>query len=223
VAGGELIPLYIRFSENEIKPGGVREFSGSVATYEVDKNKKFSSLGNYRGEKFANKTSRCSGFSSPGIAKGEKFVSREALRYATSSKLGATWSFGFLLLAFLVIQIITGLFLACFYVPTGVEAFDSVHATIFRRVHYGWLAWYLHCNTASFLFIFLYGHLIRGVYYRAYYRKSMWLSGCVLFVAMMAAAFSGYVLPWGSMSFWAVTVITNFFTTIPVVGLGIAK
>ena len=135
----------------------------------------------------------------------------------TPTSLTYFWNFGSLLGFALTIQIITGFFLAMHYISDGNMTFLNIfHIT--RDVNYGWLLRYTHANCASLLFIFIYIHICRGLYYGSYLRKSLWFSGWILLVLMMITAFVGYVLPWGQMSFWGATVITNFFSAIPNVG-----
>lgn len=129
------------------------------------------------------------------------------------------WNFGSLLGACLVIQIITGITLAMHYTPNIDLAFVSVEH-IMRDVHYGWLIRYLHANVASFFFIFVYLHIGRGLYYGSYRspRVLLWSIGVIILVLMMATAFLGYVLPYGQMSLWGATVITNLLSAIPWIG-----
>jgi ubiquinol-cytochrome c reductase cytochrome b subunit len=121
------------------------------------------------------------------------------------------------------IQIITGVFLAMHYTPNIDLAFASIEH-IMRDVNYGWLIRYFHSNGASMFFIVVYIHIARGLYFGSYLkpRHLLWKSGVVLFIVMMATAFMGYVLPWGQMSFWGATVITNLFSAIPFIGESIA-
>jgi ubiquinol-cytochrome c reductase cytochrome b subunit len=137
----------------------------------------------------------------------------------TPKNLNYWWSFGGLLSLALVIQLVTGIVLAMHYVAHGSMAFDSVEH-IMRDVNSGWLLRYLHANGASLFFAAVYVHIARGMYYGSYKspREILWMLGVVIFLVMMATAFMGYVLPWGQMSFWAATVITNLFTAIPVIG-----
>jgi len=134
------------------------------------------------------------------------------------------WSFGSTAGLCLVIQIITGIFLAMHYTPHIDLAFSSVEH-IMRDVNNGWLIRYLHANGASMFFIVVYCHIFRGLYYGSYMypRGTLWASGVVIFLLMMATAFMGYVLPWGQMSFWGATVITNLFSAIPFVGGSIVE
>nr|YP_010379917.1 cytochrome b [Ostracion whitleyi]UDF87726.1 cytochrome b [Ostracion whitleyi]WNH17680.1 cytochrome b [Ostracion whitleyi] len=135
----------------------------------------------------------------------------------TPSNISVWWNFGSLLGLCLVAQILTGLFLAMHYTPDITTAFSSV-AHICRDVNYGWLIRNLHANGASFFFICLYLHIGRGLYYGSHLSKETWNIGVVLFLLVMITAFVGYVLPWGQMSFWAATVITNLLSAIPYIG-----
>ncbi len=143
--------------------------------------------------------------------------------YITSSNLNYHYSYGFLLVLFFLIQVSTGIFLAMHYTGNINEAFDSVRH-IMVDVKGGAYVRYMHANGASFIFIFLYLHIARGLYYRSYLyqRIWVWISGVVIFLIMMGTAFIGYVLPWGQMSYWGATVITNLVTAIPVYGQDIA-
>jgi len=135
------------------------------------------------------------------------------------SNISYMWNFGSLLATCLGIQIVTGIFLAMHYTPNVDLAFISVEH-IMRDVNYGWLIRYLHANTASFFFIFVYLHIGRGLYYGSYKspRVLPWSIGVIIFVLMMATAFLGYVLPYGQMSLWGATVITNLLSAIPWIG-----
>jgi ubiquinol-cytochrome c reductase cytochrome b subunit len=137
----------------------------------------------------------------------------------TPKNLNYWWSLGSVLFLALIIQIATGIFLAMHYVPNGAMAFDSVEQ-IMRNVNHGWLLRYIHSNSASLFFAAVYIHILRGMYYGSYKapRDMLWIIGVAILVLMMATAFMGYVLPWGQMSFWAATVITNLFSAIPWVG-----
>jgi quinol-cytochrome oxidoreductase complex cytochrome b subunit len=139
--------------------------------------------------------------------------------YPTPKNLNYWWNLGSILGLALVIQIATGIFLAMHYIPTADGAFDSVQ-NIMRNVNNGWLLRYVHANAASLFFVAVYIHIFRAFYYGSYKapRELLWFLGVFIFVLMMAAAFTGYVLPWGQMSFWAATVITNLFSVIPLVG-----
>nr|AAX14578.1 cytochrome b [Parasphaerichthys lineatus] len=131
--------------------------------------------------------------------------------------ISAWWNFGSLLGLCLITQILTGLFLAMHYTSDISLAFSSV-AHICRDVNYGWLIRNLHANGASFFFICIYLHIGRGLYYGSYMFKETWNIGVVLLLLTMATAFVGYVLPWGQMSFWGATVITNLLSAIPYIG-----
>nr|YP_003345111.1 cytochrome b [Cyema atrum]WNN67238.1 cytochrome b [Cyema atrum]BAI53534.1 cytochrome b [Cyema atrum] len=133
------------------------------------------------------------------------------------SNISSMWNFGSLLGLCLISQILTGLFLAMHYTSDITTAFSSV-AHICRDVNYGWLIRNLHANGASFFFICLYMHIARGLYYGSYLYKETWNIGVVLFLLVMMTAFVGYVLPWGQMSFWGATVITNLLSAVPYIG-----
>ena len=139
--------------------------------------------------------------------------------YPVPRNLNYMYNFGSLAGVALLVQIITGIVLAMHYGANTQVAFDSVEH-IMRDVNNGWMMRYLHANGASFFFIVVYLHIFRGLYYGSYKppREMVWLLGLVIFLLMMATAFMGYVLPWGQMSFWGATVITNLFSAIPVVG-----
>jgi ubiquinol-cytochrome c reductase cytochrome b/c1 subunit len=139
--------------------------------------------------------------------------------YPTPRNLNYWWTFGGILTVMLVIQIITGITLAMHYTPHVDMAFKSVES-IMRDVNYGWLLRYVHANGASMFFAAAYIHMFRGMYYGSYKdpREVLWILGVILLLLMIATGFMGYVLPWGQMSFWAATVITNLFSAIPVVG-----
>ena len=142
--------------------------------------------------------------------------------YPTPKNLSYMWNFGSLAGLSLVIMIVTGIVLAMNYTAHVDHAFGSVER-IMRDVNHGWLIRYIHMNAASFFFIVVYIHIFRGLYYGSYKapRELLWILGVVIFLLMMATAFMGYVLPWGQMSFWGATVITNLFSAIPLVGEGI--
>lgn len=139
--------------------------------------------------------------------------------YRTPKNLSYMWSFGSLAGIALMIQIMTGIVLAMHYTPHVDYAFNSVER-IMRDVPYGWLIRYIHAVGASMFFIVTYIHILRGLYYGSYKspRELLWFFGIFIFLAMMATAFMGYVLPWGQMSFWGATVITNLFSALPVIG-----
>ena len=147
------------------------------------------------------------------------FLNRELRQYPTPKNLSYAWNFGSLAGIILLIMILSGLFLAMNYQPSTDKAFDSVER-IMRDVNFGWLLRYIHANGASAFFVVVYLHIFRGLYYGSYKapRELLWLLGVVILLLMMATAFMGYVLPWGQMSYWGATVITNLFGAIPVVG-----
>jgi ubiquinol-cytochrome c reductase cytochrome b subunit len=152
------------------------------------------------------------------------FINSHIIDYPTPINLNYFWSFGSAAGIALVIQILTGIFLAMHYTPHIDLAFKSVEH-IMRDVNNGWLIRYLHANGASMFFIVVYCHIFRGLYFGSYMypRARLWISGVILFFLMMATAFMGYVLPWGQMSFWAATVITNLFSAIPIIGTTIVE
>jgi ubiquinol-cytochrome c reductase cytochrome b/c1 subunit len=140
-------------------------------------------------------------------------------KYPAPRNLNYWWNFGSLAGIMLVVQLVTGIVLAMHYTPHVDYAFASVEH-IMRDVNYGWLIRYMHANGASMFFLAVYIHIFRGLYYGSYKepRELLWILGLVILLLMMATAFMGYVLPWGQMSFWAATVITNLFSAVPVVG-----
>ncbi|AVM75990.1 cytochrome b [Magnetospirillum gryphiswaldense] len=146
-------------------------------------------------------------------------MQHSAIDYPTPRNLNYWWNFGSLAAFVLVIMLLTGIFLVMNYSSHTSLAFDSVER-IMRDVNYGWLIRYLHMNGASMFFILVYVHIFRNMYYGSYKapREVLWWVGILIFLAMMATAFMGYVLPWGQMSFWGATVITNLFSAFPVVG-----
>nr|ACS16106.1 cytochrome b [Hellenolacerta graeca] len=146
-----------------------------------------------------------------------KIINSSFIDLPTPSNISAWWNFGSLLGLCLIIQTATGLFLAMHYTADISSAFSSV-AHIHRDVQYGWLIRNLHANGASMFFICLYLHIGRGLYYGSYMFNETWNIGVLLFMLVMATAFVGYVLPWGQMSFWGATVITNLLSAIPYVG-----
>lgn len=143
----------------------------------------------------------------------------EYLDFQVPKNLSYLWSLGGILMICLIFLIVTGLVLGMHYKPSSSEAFESVEK-IMRDVNFGWLIRYMHMNFASFFFIAVYIHIFRGLYYGSYKepRQLMWLIGIVIFFLMMATAFLGYTLPWGQMSYWGATVITNLFSAVPFVG-----
>nr|YP_009710926.1 cytochrome b [Hynobius unisacculus]QGI24119.1 cytochrome b [Hynobius unisacculus] len=146
-----------------------------------------------------------------------KIINGSFVDLPTPSNISSLWNFGSLLGICLIAQIITGLFLAMHYTADTSSAFSSV-AHICRDVNYGWLMRNIHANGASFFFICIYMHIGRGLYYGSYMYKETWNIGVILLFLVMATAFVGYVLPWGQMSFWGATVITNLLSAIPYVG-----
>nr|QIJ94100.1 cytochrome b [Eremias arguta potanini]QIJ94116.1 cytochrome b [Eremias arguta potanini] len=146
-----------------------------------------------------------------------KIVNNSFIDLPTPPNISAWWNFGSLLGLCLIIQILTGLFLAMHYTADVTSAFTSV-AHIHRDVQHGWLIRNLHANGASLFFICIYLHIGRGLYYGSYIFAETWNIGVVLLLLVMATAFMGYVLPWGQMSFWGATVITNLLSAIPYVG-----
>jgi len=147
------------------------------------------------------------------------FLDHSIVTYPTPRNLNYFWNFGSLAGFVLVIMIASGVVLAMNYTSDTSMAFDSVER-IMRDVNYGWLIRYVHMNGASMFFIVVYIHIFRGMYYGSYKepRELLWIIGIAIFLAMMATAFLGYVLPWGQMSFWGATVITNLFSVIPFFG-----
>nr|ABB54791.1 cytochrome b [Cynoglossus senegalensis] len=146
-----------------------------------------------------------------------KIVNDALIDLPAPSNISTWWNFGSLLGLCLGAQILTGLFLAMHYTADISMAFSSV-AHICRDVNYGWLIRNLHANGASFFFICIYLHIGRGLYYGSYLYKETWNTGVILLFLVMATAFVGYVLPWGQMSFWGATVITNLLSAIPYIG-----
>ena len=147
------------------------------------------------------------------------YLDHELNEYPTPRNLNYFWNFGSLALVVLTVMMLTGIFLAMNYTPNADLAFSSVERIV-RDVNYGWLLRYIHMNGASMFFIVVYIHIFRGLYYGSYKapRELLWMLGVIILLLMMATAFMGYVLPWGQMSFWGATVITNLFSAIPVVG-----
>ena len=148
-----------------------------------------------------------------------RFADENLLSFPTPKNLNYFYTFGFILTMCLVTQIITGIVLAMHYVPNTSLAFDSIEH-IMRDVNYGWLIRYMHSNGASMFFLAVFIHMFRGLYYGSYKepREIIWILGVVIFLLMIITGFMGYVLPWGQMSFWGATVITNLVATIPIIG-----
>nr|AHY88080.1 cytochrome b [Pyrrhula erythaca]AHY88081.1 cytochrome b [Pyrrhula erythrocephala] len=146
-----------------------------------------------------------------------KIINNALIDLPTPSNISTWWNFGSLLGICLITQIVTGLLLAMHYTADTNLAFSSV-THMCRDVQFGWLIRNLHANGASFFFICIYLHIGRGIYYGSYLNKETWNIGVILLLTLMATAFVGYVLPWGQMSFWGATVITNLFSAIPYIG-----
>eukprot|EP01110_Echinostelium_bisporum_P001694 TRINITY_DN13_c0_g1_i2.p3 TRINITY_DN13_c0_g1~~TRINITY_DN13_c0_g1_i2.p3 ORF type:complete len:383 (+),score=-17.97 TRINITY_DN13_c0_g1_i2:4991-6139(+) len=142
-----------------------------------------------------------------------------AITYPAPANLNYNWNFGIYALAVLAIQIVSGILLVMFYSANVDVAFLSVER-IMRDVELGWLLRYIHANGASFFFIVVYSHIFRGMYYGSYFfpRRALWCSGVIILLLMIITAFLGYILPWGQMSYWGATVITNLASTIPFFG-----
>ncbi|YP_004021062.1 cytochrome b (mitochondrion) [Helicoverpa armigera] len=149
-----------------------------------------------------------------------KIINNSLIDMPSPSNISSWWNFGSLLGLCLIIQILTGLFLTMYYTANIELAFYSVNY-ICRNVNYGWLIRTLHANGASFFFICVYLHIGRGIYYESFNLKYTWMVGVIILFLLMATAFMGYVLPWGQMSFWGATVITNLLSAIPSLGVKI--
>nr|YP_010716213.1 cytochrome b [Parnassius patricius]WDE75962.1 cytochrome b [Parnassius patricius] len=146
-----------------------------------------------------------------------KIINSSLIDLPSPSNISLWWNFGSLLALCLIIQILTGLFLTMYYTANIELAFYSINY-ICRNVNYGWLIRTLHANGASFFFICIYLHIGRGIYYESFNLKYTWMMGIIILFILMATAFMGYVLPWGQMSFWGATVITNLLSAIPYLG-----
>ena len=148
-----------------------------------------------------------------------RLLVREYGRFQVPRNLNYLWSFGGILITMMALMILSGIFLAFHYQPSTDKAFDSVER-IMRDVNFGWLLRYMHMNGAHLLFVAVYIHIWRGLWYGSYKhpRELLWVLGVLMLLMMMATAFLGYTLPWGQMSFWGATVITNLFSAIPVIG-----
>lgn len=153
-------------------------------------------------------------------------IKSQLTEYPAPKNLNYMWNFGSLAMLVLVLQILTGVFLAMYYKPSAMEtlggftvAFDSVER-IMRDVNFGWLIRYMHAVGASAFFVVVYLHIGRGLYYGSYKepRELLWIIGVIILLIMQGTAFFGYLLPWGQMSFWGATVITNLFGALPVIG-----
>ena len=149
-------------------------------------------------------------------------VHHSLISYPVPSSINYLWNFGFLALVCLGVQVVTGIFLAMHYTAHVDLAFASVEH-IMRDINYGWLIRYIHANGASMFFLVVYIHIFRGLYYGSYLypRQPVWGIGVIILLVMIGTAFMGYVLPWGQMSFWAATVITNLASAIPIIGFDI--
>jgi ubiquinol-cytochrome c reductase cytochrome b subunit len=154
----------------------------------------------------------------------QNFIETQLTGYYAPKNFNFWYYFGVLSLVALVLQLVTGIFLTMFYKVGEATAFDSVEF-IMREVSWGWLIRYLHSSGASFFFIVVYLHMFRAMLYGSYRapREMLWLFGMAVYLALMAEAFMGYVLPWGNMSFWGAQVIVNLFSTIPVIGPGLVE
>jgi ubiquinol-cytochrome c reductase cytochrome b subunit len=153
-----------------------------------------------------------------------EFIAEQITGYYAPKNFNIWYFFGSLALLVLVLQLVTGIFLTMFYKPGELTSFDSVEF-IMREVNYGWLLRYLHSTGASAFFIVVYLHMFRALLYGSYKapRELLWLLGMAVYLALMAEAFMGYVLPWGNMSFWGAQVIVNLFGTIPAIGPGLVE
>ncbi len=153
------------------------------------------------------------------------FWNKHLAQYYAPKNFNIWYYFGSLALLLLVNQIVTGIWLAMYYKPSAAEAFASVELTIMRDVEWGWLLRYMHSTGASFFFIMVYLHMFRALLYGSYQkpRELVWVLGVLIFLAMMAEAFLGYVLPWGQMSFWGAQVIVSLFGAIPIIGEGLVQ
>nr|YP_010713292.1 cytochrome b [Scorpiops jendeki]WDA95730.1 cytochrome b [Scorpiops jendeki] len=146
-----------------------------------------------------------------------KIINNTLIDLPSPSNISYLWNFGSLLGMCLIIQLMTGIFLAFHYTPDVSLAFSSI-SHICRDVNYGWFLRYIHLNGASLFFVCLYMHIGRGMYYGSYKSLFVWFSGVIIFLLVMITAFLGYVLPWGQMSFWGATVITNLVSAVPWIG-----
>ncbi len=149
-----------------------------------------------------------------------KFMDVMMNKYWIPKNISFLWAMGVILLTLFILLFISGLMLVMYYKPDANLAFDSVNYTIMQEVGYGWLWRHMHAVAASVVFLIIYIHTLTGIYYRSYKngREMIWISGMILFICFSAEAFSGYMLPWGQMSYWAAQVITNLFGGIPVIG-----
>ena len=151
-----------------------------------------------------------------------KIINRLIINLPSRKRLSYNWNFGSLLGIILIIQILTGIFLSFFYAPNIIISFDCLNYII-RDVNFGWLFRIIHLNLASFFFLFVYFHIARGMFFNSNRLAHTWGSGVTIYIILIATAFIGYVLPWGQISLWGATVITNFLSTIPILGETIVK
>lgn len=150
----------------------------------------------------------------------KKFLQVMMTEYWIPKNINFLWAMGVLLLTLFTLLVVSGLFLLMYYKPDVNMAFYSVNYTIMQEVDYGWLWRHIHAVAASMVFVIIYIHMFVAIYYGSYKkgREMVWIGGMLLFVVFSAEAFSGYMLPWGQMSYWAATVITNLFGGIPLIG-----
>ena len=146
-----------------------------------------------------------------------KTIKNHFIFYPTSINSSYFYSFGFLLGICLSFQLITGFILSWYYYSSVDLAFYSIEKFM-RNFKYGWVIRYVHSNGASFFFIFMYLHILKGLFYKSYYKKLLWITGLIILILLMLTSFCGYILPWGQMSYWACVVITNMVTVFPVFG-----
>jgi quinol-cytochrome oxidoreductase complex cytochrome b subunit len=148
-----------------------------------------------------------------------RWVKSETFKYFVPISLTYNWCYGYISFVMFIIQVISGIILAMWYIPHVDFAFNSIQF-IMTEVEYGWFVRYLHVNCVSFVFLTMFLHILRGLYYGSYSfpRVKVWLSGILIFLLMVVTAFLGYVLPWGQMSYWGATVITSLIGVIPVIG-----
>ncbi|WQX99731.1 cytochrome bc complex cytochrome b subunit [Helicobacter pylori] len=154
-----------------------------------------------------------------------KLVKVLMTEYWIPKNINFLWAMGVILLTLFGVLVISGIFLLMYYKPDAKMAFDSVNFTIMQEVAYGWLWRHMHATAASMIFVIIYIHMFVGIYYGSYKkgREMIWISGMILFVVFSAEAFSGYMLPWGQMSYWAAAVITNLFGGIPFIGADVVE
>ncbi len=154
-----------------------------------------------------------------------KLVKVLMTEYWIPKNINFLWAMGVILLTLFGVLVVSGIFLLMYYKPDAKMAFDSVNFTIMQEVAYGWLWRHMHATAASMIFVIIYIHMFVGIYYGSYKkgREMIWISGMILFVVFSAEAFSGYMLPWGQMSYWAAAVITNLFGGIPFIGVDVVE